>query len=199
MSPAIGVRVRGDSPAPRGPGAEEDSVAAAWRDLRGRAAALAAAADKRAALASRVEAALEVRACPSSRDCARFTNHHGLANRSQMARPWRCLESTDAAWLLALLQARRESVRQGAALDEVRRRVGLQRARVDAAVVGRRRAVRDLERRKEMLQERIDRVLSLSRALVAAHQRAQVTESIPCPRAHDPNSRVSEHLQHWST
>jgi UV radiation resistance-associated gene protein len=72
------------------------------------------------------------------------------------------------------LQARRESLRQGAALDEVRRRVELQQARLEAAVVGRRRAARDVERRKEQLQERIERVMPLSRALAAAHQRAQV-------------------------
>jgi UV radiation resistance-associated gene protein len=72
------------------------------------------------------------------------------------------------------LQARRESLRQGAALDEVRRHVELQRARLEAAVVGRRRAARDVERRKEQLQERIERVMPLSRALAAAHQRAQV-------------------------
>ncbi|KAK3138422.1 hypothetical protein QOZ80_5AG0368780 [Eleusine coracana subsp. coracana] len=130
MSPAIGVRARGDPPALPGPGADEESLAsaAAWRDLRGRAAALASAAEKRAALAGRLEAALE---------------------------------------------ARRESVRQGAALDEARRRVELQRARVEAAVVGRRRAARDVQRQKEMLQERIQRVLPLSRALAAAHQTAQ--------------------------
>ncbi|GJN14780.1 hypothetical protein PR202_gb01639 [Eleusine coracana subsp. coracana] len=130
MSPAIRVRARGDPPALPGPGPEESSSAsaAAWRDLRGRAAALASAAEKRAALAGRLEAALE---------------------------------------------ARRESVRQGAALDEARRRVELQRARVEAAVVGRRRAARDVQWRNEMLQERIQRVLPLYRALAAAHHRAQ--------------------------
>ncbi|TVU19914.1 hypothetical protein EJB05_36096, partial [Eragrostis curvula] len=132
MSPAVGVGVRGDPPARRGPGVQEEKEAAvasgAWRDLRGRAAVLAAAAEERAALAGRLEAALE---------------------------------------------ARRESVRQGAALDELRRELELQRARVEAAVVGRRRAARDVERRKELLQEQIEQVLPLSRALAAAHQRVQ--------------------------
>jgi hypothetical protein len=36
-------------------------------------------------------------------------------------------------------------------LDEVRRRVELQQARLEAAVVGRRWTVRDVERRKEQL------------------------------------------------
>jgi hypothetical protein len=68
MSPAVGVlRVRGDPPAPRGLGAEEESssTAIAWRDLRGRAVALSSAAERRAALAGRLEAALEVRVLPS--------------------------------------------------------------------------------------------------------------------------------------
>jgi hypothetical protein len=39
----------------------------------------------------------------------------------------------------------------GTALDEVRRRVELQQARLEATVVGRRRTVRDVERWKEQL------------------------------------------------
>jgi hypothetical protein len=43
-------------------GEEAEVVVVAWRELRGRALALAAAAEERAALARRIEAALEV--CP---------------------------------------------------------------------------------------------------------------------------------------
>lgn len=75
---------------------------------------------------------------------------------------------------LALGQARREALRQAEELDELRRRVDIQHARLEAAVVGRRRAVEGVERGKERLQEQIERVLPLSRALTAAHRRVQV-------------------------
>ncbi|XP_062231718.1 vacuolar protein sorting 38-like [Phragmites australis] len=128
MSPA--VRVGEDPP---GPGAEEEAVVVAWRELRGQAVALAAAAEERAALARRLEAALE---------------------------------------------ARRETLRQGAALDELRRGLELQRVRAEEAVVGRRRALEGMERRKERLQENIERVLPLSRALAATHQRVQEAKEV---------------------
>lgn len=66
MSPAVRV---GNPRAP-GPGAavvaeDEEAAAAAvaWRELRGKAAELAAAAEERAILARRIEAALQVRPC----------------------------------------------------------------------------------------------------------------------------------------
>ncbi|KAL6609748.1 hypothetical protein ACP70R_039717 [Stipagrostis hirtigluma subsp. patula] len=131
MSPAGGTG---------GSGAEEEAVVVAWPELRvqlgraaGLAAALAAAGEARAALARRLEAALEVR---------------------------------------------REWLRQRAALDEMRRRVELLRARAEEAVVGRRRALEGVERRKERLQEQIERVLPLSRALAAAHQRVQEAKEV---------------------
>uniref|UniRef100_A0A8R7R0H6 Uncharacterized protein n=1 Tax=Triticum urartu TaxID=4572 RepID=A0A8R7R0H6_TRIUA len=68
----------------------------------------------------------------------------------------------------ALEQVRRESVRQGAALDELRRR-----ARADELLVARRRATEGVERRKEQMQAQIERVLPLSRALAAAHRQVQ--------------------------
>uniref|UniRef100_A0ACD5TGK6 Uncharacterized protein n=1 Tax=Avena sativa TaxID=4498 RepID=A0ACD5TGK6_AVESA len=72
------------------------------------------------------------------------------------------------------VEARKESVRQGAALDEMRRRLDLLRARADGLVVGKRRAAEGVERRKEQLQaQMIDRVLPLSRALAAAHRQVQ--------------------------
>ncbi|XP_062180214.1 vacuolar protein sorting 38-like [Phragmites australis] len=128
MSPSVGV-----DPTPPGPGAEEAAIVVAWRELRGQAVGLAAAAEERADLARRLEAALEVR--------------RGL-------------------------------LRQGAALDEMRRRVELQRVRAEEAVVGRRRALEGVERRKELLQEQIERVLQLSRALAAAHQRVQEAKEV---------------------
>ena len=75
---------------------------------------------------------------------------------------------------LVLGQVRREALRQAEELDELRRRVDLQQARLEAAVVGRRRALEAVERGKERLQEQIERVLPLSRALTAAHQRVQL-------------------------
>ena len=57
-------------------------------------------------------------------------------------------------------------MRQGAALDELRRR-----ARADELAVARRRAAEGVERRKEQMQAQIERVLPLSRALAAAHRR----------------------------
>ncbi|WVZ99018.1 hypothetical protein U9M48_044378 [Paspalum notatum var. saurae] len=73
----------------------------------------------------------------------------------------------------AALEARREALRQAEALDELRRRVGLHRARAEEAVVGRRRAAGGVQRGKERVQEQIERVLPLSRALTAAHRRVQ--------------------------
>ncbi|RCV17156.1 hypothetical protein SETIT_3G196900v2 [Setaria italica] len=73
----------------------------------------------------------------------------------------------------AALEVRREALRQAEALGELRRRLDLQHARAEEAVVGRRRAAQDVERGKERLQEQIERVLPLSRALTAAHQRVQ--------------------------
>lgn len=75
---------------------------------------------------------------------------------------------------LALGQVRREALRQAEELDELTRMVDLQQARLEAAVVGRRRALEAVERGKERLQEQIDRVLPLSRSLTAAHHRVQV-------------------------
>ncbi|CAM0954898.1 unnamed protein product [Alopecurus aequalis] len=75
--------------------------------------------------------------------------------------------------LEAALEVRRESVRQGAALDEMRRRLELQRARAEELVVRRRRSIEGVERRKEQLQAQIERVLPLSRALAAAHRQVQ--------------------------
>ncbi|XP_048544680.1 diphosphomevalonate decarboxylase-like isoform X3 [Triticum urartu] len=74
----------------------------------------------------------------------------------------------------ALEQVRRESVRQGAALDELRRR-----ARADELLVARRRATEGVERRKEQMQAQIERVLPLSRALAAAHRQVQVPACPP--------------------
>lgn len=71
------------------------------------------------------------------------------------------------------VRVRREALRQAEALGELRRRLDLQHARAEEAVVGRRRAAQDVERGKERLQEQIERVLPLSRALTAAHQRVQ--------------------------
>lgn len=128
MSPAVRV----GNPRGPGPGAavveEEEAAAVAWRELRGKAAELAAAAEERAILARRIEAALQVR---------------------------------------------REALRQAEELDELRQRVDLQQARLEAAVIGRRRALEGVERGKERLQEQIERVLPLSRALTTAHQRVQ--------------------------
>lgn len=75
---------------------------------------------------------------------------------------------------MALGQVRREALRQAEELDELTRMVDLQQARLEAAVVGRRRALEAVERGKERLQEQIDRVLPLSRSLTAAHHRVQV-------------------------
>ena len=75
-------------------------------------------------------------------------------------------------------QVRREALRQAEALGELGRRLDLQRARAEEAVVGRRRAAEAVERGKERLQEQIERVLPLSRALTAAYQRVQVLEPI---------------------
>ena len=70
---------------------------------------------------------------------------------------------------------RRESARQGAALDEMRRRLELQRARAEELVVRKRTSIEGVERRKEQLRAQIDRVLPLSRSLAAAHRQVQVT------------------------
>ncbi|KAM0875501.1 hypothetical protein ACQ4PT_036729 [Festuca glaucescens] len=122
MSPRTGA-----SPTPD-PGAQA-AAAVAWPDLRARLAQdLAAAQEARAALALRLEDAL---------------------------------------------QARKESVRQGAALDETRWRLDLLRARAEELVVRKSRAAEGVERRKEQLQAQIDRVLPLSRALAAAHRQVQ--------------------------
>ena len=75
---------------------------------------------------------------------------------------------------MVLGQVRREALRQAEELDELRRRVDLQQARLEAGVVGRRRALEGVERGKERLQEQIERVLPLSRALTVAHHRLQV-------------------------
>ncbi|OEL30073.1 hypothetical protein BAE44_0008903, partial [Dichanthelium oligosanthes] len=132
MSPSVRV---GAAPSARGRGAKveeeeegEPLAVVAWRELRDKAVALAAAEEERAALARRIEAALE---------------------------------------------ARREALRQAEALGELRRGLDLQHARAEEAVVGRRRAAEAVERGKERLQEQIERVLPLSRALTAAHQRVQ--------------------------
>ena len=71
-----------------------------------------------------------------------------------------------------------QRLRQAEALGELRRRLDLQRAREEEAVVGRRRAAEAVERGKERVQEQIERVLPLSRALTAAYQRVQVLELI---------------------
>ena len=65
MSPAVRV----GNPRGPGPGAavvaeeEEEAAAVAWRELRGKAAEFAAAAEERVTLARRIEAALQVRPC----------------------------------------------------------------------------------------------------------------------------------------
>ncbi|CAN6332583.1 unnamed protein product [Urochloa humidicola] len=73
----------------------------------------------------------------------------------------------------AALEVRREALRQAEALGELRRGLDLQSARAEEAVVGRRRAAGAVERGKERLQEHIERVLPLSRALATAHRRVQ--------------------------
>ncbi|KAF8715949.1 hypothetical protein HU200_026914 [Digitaria exilis] len=139
MSPAVRVGAP-FAPGTRGAKAEtEEEAVVVWRELRGRAVALAAAAEERAALASRIEDALEFRC--------------GVA--------------------LVVEQVRREALRQEEELGELRRRLDLQHARAEEALVGRRRTAEAVERGKERLQEQIERVLPLSRALTAAHRRVQ--------------------------
>ncbi|CAN6327794.1 unnamed protein product, partial [Urochloa humidicola] len=141
MSPAVRVGVapppsalgRGGAEVEERVGEAAAAAAVAWRELRGRAVALAAAAEERAALARRIEDALEVR---------------------------------------------REALRQAEALGELRRGLDHQRARAEEAVVGRRRAAGAVERGKERLQEHIERVLPLSRALAAAHHRVQEAKEV---------------------
>jgi UV radiation resistance-associated gene protein len=65
-------------------------------------------------------------------------------------------------------------VQQGAALDELRRRLERRRAQADDLAVARRRAAEGVGRRKEQMQAQIERVLPLSRALAAAHRQVQV-------------------------
>lgn len=66
MSPAVRVGAP-SAPGTRGAkaavAAAAEEAVVAWRELRGRAVALAAANEERAALARRIEAALEVRPC----------------------------------------------------------------------------------------------------------------------------------------
>jgi ABC-type transporter Mla subunit MlaD len=75
------------------------------------------------------------------------------------------------------VQVREESRRQGAALDEMRARVELRRARVGELLVARRDAARGVDRRREQLQAQIDRVLRLSGAVAAASRRLQVIDT----------------------
>ena len=70
-------------------------------------------------------------------------------------------------------------MRQGAALDELRRRLERRRAHADELLVARRRAAEGVERRKEQMQAQIERVLPLSRALAAAHRQVQVPARPP--------------------
>ncbi|KAF0923423.1 hypothetical protein E2562_006324 [Oryza meyeriana var. granulata] len=79
--------------------------------------------------------------------------------------------------LQAALEVREESRRQGAALDEMRRRVELRRARVEE-VVAKRDALQIVERRKEQLQVQIDRVLQLSGAVAAANRQLQEAKEV---------------------
>ncbi|KAL5229629.1 hypothetical protein ABZP36_028405 [Zizania latifolia] len=126
-----GCRCRGAPAAAMSP----EAAGVAWPELRSQldragslAEALAAAAGARAALARRLEAALEVR---------------------------------------------KESLRQGAALDEMRRRLELRRVRVEEVLVAKRIAIQGVERRKEQLQAQIDRVLRLSGSVAAANRQVQ--------------------------
>lgn len=68
MSPALRVGVP-SAPGTRGAktAAAAEEAVVAWRELRGRAVALAAANEERAALARRIEAALEVRSLVPAR------------------------------------------------------------------------------------------------------------------------------------
>ncbi|KAE8784221.1 hypothetical protein D1007_42137 [Hordeum vulgare] len=75
------------------------------------------------------------------------------------------------------MQVRTESLRQGAALDEMRRRLEQRRARADGLTVARRRAAEGVDRQKEQMQAQIERVLPLSRALAAAHRQVQLAKS----------------------
>uniref|UniRef100_A0A0D9WI02 Uncharacterized protein n=1 Tax=Leersia perrieri TaxID=77586 RepID=A0A0D9WI02_9ORYZ len=80
--------------------------------------------------------------------------------------------------LEAALKAREESGRQGAALGEMRRRVELRRARAEELLLAKRDALRGVQRRKEQLQARIDRVVHLSGAVAAADRRVQEAKEV---------------------
>jgi hypothetical protein len=172
MSPRTG---QSPLPDPRAQAVAAAAPAAAWPDLRARLAAeLDAAADARADLARRLEAALEVR-----------TPYFALlvAPRTLQADLERCCMCA---------QVRRESARQGAALDEMRRRVDLLRARADELVVRRSRAAEGVERRREELQTQMtERVLPLARALDVARCQVQVTTIQSCPF---PSTQIAARL-----
>uniref|UniRef100_A0A0E0HG69 Uncharacterized protein n=1 Tax=Oryza nivara TaxID=4536 RepID=A0A0E0HG69_ORYNI len=104
---------------------------------------------------------------PPSSELARVGSLGGRLVAADEARA--CL----ARRLHAALQVREESRRQGAALDEMRARVELRRARVGELLVARRDAARGVDRRREQLQAQIDRVLRLSGAVAAASRRLQ--------------------------
>uniref|UniRef100_A0A0E0DTD1 Uncharacterized protein n=1 Tax=Oryza meridionalis TaxID=40149 RepID=A0A0E0DTD1_9ORYZ len=104
---------------------------------------------------------------PPSPELARVGSLGGRLVAADEARA--CL----ARRLHAALQVREESRRQGAALDEMRARVELRRARVEEVLVARRDAAQGVDRRREQLQAQIDRVLHLSGAVAAANRRLQ--------------------------
>ncbi|KAG8068240.1 hypothetical protein GUJ93_ZPchr0005g15604 [Zizania palustris] len=80
--------------------------------------------------------------------------------------------------LEAALEVRKESLRQGAALDEMRNRLELRRSRVEEVLVAKRDALQGVERRKEQLQAQIDRVLQLSGAVAAANRQVQEAKEV---------------------
>ncbi|KAE8800640.1 Thioredoxin-like protein 4B [Hordeum vulgare] len=88
------------------------------------------------------------------------------------------------------MQVRRESLRQGATLDEMRRRIEQQWARADGLAVARRRAAEGVDRQKEQMQAQIERVLPLSRALAAAHRQVQVPDRFSLLSTRDRSERV---------
>ncbi|KAE8781839.1 Thioredoxin-like protein 4B [Hordeum vulgare] len=74
------------------------------------------------------------------------------------------------------MHVRRESLRQGASLEEMRHRLEQRRARADGLAIARRRAAGGVDRQKEQMQAQIERVLPLSTALAAAHRQVQVLD-----------------------
>ncbi|KAI4975408.1 hypothetical protein ZWY2020_049015 [Hordeum vulgare] len=88
------------------------------------------------------------------------------------------------------MQGRRESLRQVATLDEMRRWLEQRRARTDGLAVARRRAAEGVDRQKEQMQAQIERVLPLSRALVAVHRQVQVPDRFSLLSTRDRSKQV---------